>query len=122
MINDAKFISYLKNTILNDKEKDVRECCAKFTYGAKRICNKINILESAYKEILNDKRAAMVLDIAAELYGNDTRVLSGGKAHDDLVRRKVAQKHVRQKKKQANARKNNMRAMIAKAKREAMKK
>lgn len=76
-INDSKIIEYLKNTILNDKEKDVRDSCAKFIYGAKHICNKVSILESAYNEILNDKRASMALDIAAELFNNDKTILSG---------------------------------------------
>eukprot|EP01084_Bolivina_argentea_P272206 463403_1 len=82
-INDNKIISYLKNTILNDKEKDVRDSCAKFIYGAKQICNKVNILENAYKEILNDKRASMALDIAADLYKADA-----GQLPSDAINKK----------------------------------
>eukprot|EP00484_Ammonia_sp_Unknown_P001468 CAMPEP_0197020866 /NCGR_PEP_ID=MMETSP1384-20130603/1723_1 /TAXON_ID=29189 /ORGANISM="Ammonia sp." /LENGTH=692 /DNA_ID=CAMNT_0042448577 /DNA_START=3128 /DNA_END=5206 /DNA_ORIENTATION=+ len=119
-INDSQIIEQLKNTILNDKEKEVRDSCAKFIYGAKQICNKIAILESAYKEILNDKRASMALDIAADLFNSDKQVLSGGKPLDDtLITQKVEKKQAKQKKKQASSRKNNMRAMIAMAKKQA---
>merc|ERR1712154_689120 len=121
-INDNKIIEQLKNTILNDKEKDVRDSCAKFIYGAKQICNKVSILESAYKEILNDKRASMALDIAKDLFNNDKQVLSGGKANEEAISKKVEEKQARQKKKQASSRKNNMRAMIAAAKKESAKK
>ena len=76
-INDKQIVGYLKNTILNDKEKEVRDSCAKFIYGSKSICKKIQILETAYSEILQDKRASMALDIAADLFNNDKTILSG---------------------------------------------
>eukprot|EP01083_Nonionella_stella_P071269 191324_1 len=120
-INDKNIIHHLTDTIINDKDKDVRAACAKFIYGSKQICNKISILENAYQEILNDKRASMALDIASDLFNNDKTVLSGGKADHEAITKKVEQKQARQKKKQASSRKNNMRAMIAKAKKDSAK-
>eukprot|EP00485_Elphidium_margaritaceum_P009252 CAMPEP_0202691904 /NCGR_PEP_ID=MMETSP1385-20130828/6464_1 /ASSEMBLY_ACC=CAM_ASM_000861 /TAXON_ID=933848 /ORGANISM="Elphidium margaritaceum" /LENGTH=698 /DNA_ID=CAMNT_0049347365 /DNA_START=45 /DNA_END=2141 /DNA_ORIENTATION=- len=121
-INDDKIIESLKNTILNDKEKEVRDACAKFIYGAKQICSKIAVLDAAYKEILNDKRASMALDIAADLFNNDQKILSGAKPADPSdISKKVELKQARQKKKQGASRMSNMRAMIAAAKKEAAK-
>merc|ERR1712228_620313 len=120
-INDDQIIELLKHTILNDKDKDVRDACAKFIYGAKKICSKISVLEAAYKELLNDKRASIALDIAADLFNDDKNVLSGKGSNNEAIAKKVEAKKNKAKKKQSASRKNNMRAMIAKARKEAAK-
>merc|ERR1712048_1220624 len=115
----------LKHNILNNKDKDVRDACAKFIYGAKKICSKISILEETYKEILNDKRASMALDIAADLFENDKHALIGNGDDSGNNEAKLAKKQAKKKEKQLRkqkaSRKSNMRAMIAKARKEAAK-
>merc|ERR1712130_729974 len=124
-INDEQIIELLKHTILNDKDKDVRDACAKFIYGAKKICSKISSLEDAYKQILKDKRASMALDIAADLFENDKNALIGNGDssgnNEAALAKKVEAKRNKELKKQKASRKNNMRAMIAKARKEAAK-
>ena len=91
----------LKDTIINDKEKDVRAACARLIYGAK--------LRSVQKDCETDKRATVAIEEAEWGYNREQKLLNGEQVEekgDDAPPKKT-------NKAGSKSRKNNMRAMIA---------
>merc|ERR1712244_197052 len=75
-----------------------------------------------YKDIREDKRASMALDMASDLYNRDVRILKGLKAPtDEELAKKAEAKQAKSATKEKRKRQNNMRAAIMAARRKAKK-
>merc|ERR1712048_99337 len=119
VMNDSSMMSALKHALLEDQDKATRDAAAKFVYGAR---NLVGTGRLDYEEIRKDKRASMALDVAADLYNRDVRILKGLKAPtDEEIAKKHEKKQAKSSQKGAKKRKNNLRAQMRAARKLAKK-
>eukprot|EP01083_Nonionella_stella_P280549 954389_1 len=120
VLNDGSMMSCLQHALLEEQDKSTRDCAAKFVYGAKNLTGGTGRLK--YNDIRNDKRASMALDIAADNYNRDVRILKGLKAPtEEDIQKKQEKKQAKSATKDKRKRQNNMRAAIMAARKKAKK-